>query len=151
MKDLPLEESPICEVVRRPAFDPPKKISSEITIIPQAQIEKQFISDNLEAQKRRFAICYLSYSGEQAKIRRAGFSNEEIAKYLKDREVQEAIEKGACWTRTEIIAKISMEAEMAPRPQDRLNALRMLMEYRGIAEPQGGARSFDRLVMQFKK
>lgn len=133
------------------AFETPKKVEAQITIIPAAQVEKQFISDNLEAQKRRFAVAYLAYCGDTAKIRRTGFTDVEIQKYLKDPGVKEALEKGACWTREEIVAKISMEAEMAPRPQDRLNALRMLMEYRGISEPQGGQRSFERLILGFKK
>jgi hypothetical protein len=151
MNNDALEERSMSNVVRVPAFEKPKTEIREITIIPAAPVEKQFAADNLEAQKRKFAIAYLAFSGDRAKVRRAGFTDEEISKYLRDPEVQDAFEKGATWTREEIVAKISMEAEFAQRPQDRLNALRMLMEYRGISEPQGGARSFERIMMNYRK
>ena len=133
------------------AFDPPR-VKAELVVTTPFDVapEKQFISDHLPQIKRKLAIAILAFGDSPKVWQFVGVPKTEYEKLKNDPEVRNAIEKGCCWTREEIVARLCVEAENAPKSQERLAALRMLMEYRGIAAPEGGARSFSRILGQFK-
>ena len=137
--------------VQGTAFDPPR-VRAEVVVTTPFDVapEKQFISDHLPQIKRKLAIAILAFGDSPKTWQFVGIPKTEFEKLRNDPEVRNAIEKGCCWTREEIVARLCVEAENAPKSQERLAALRMLMEYRGIAAPEGGARSFSRILGQFK-
>ena len=133
------------------AFDPPR-VKAEVVLATPFDVapEKQFISDHLPQIKRKLAIAILAFGDSPKVWQFVGIPKTEFEKLRNDPEVKNAIAKGCCWTREEIVARLCVEAENAPKSQERLAALRMLMEYRGIAAPEGSARSFSRILGQFK-
>ena len=83
-----------------------------------------------------------------------GITEEELIHELKTNEnIRDAIknEEITCWTRAELIGRLCIEAESAPRAGERIAAVTKLMEFRGLATPEGGARSFTRTIARFRK
>ena len=56
-----------------------------------------------------------------------------------------------CFTKAELVARLCIEAENGKTGKDRIAALTKLMEFRGMTVPEGGARSFSRTVLRFKR
>ena len=56
--------------------------------------------------------------------------------------------KIVCWTKHEIIARLCVEAENAPKSADKINALKLLMEYRGMASSQA-PMTFNQIVNRY--
>lgn len=106
-------------------------------------------SDNLDSLKRRVAIAILAFGDNDSRI--SAWLGRELGELRNDPEVIRAIKDGACLTQAEIAARLSIIADTANQDKDRLTALKLLMEYRGIAAPEGGSRSFSRTIMRFKK
>ena len=128
--------------------------SAEIVVEETHPTEVVLPVDAMEAVKRRVLIAYQAYG--PASIGRiaafVGLHPKKAQELLASEDIQQAIKSGmvSCWTPTEIVARISVEAETAQRPLDRLAALKLLMEYRSMSAPEGGSRSFKRIAAKFQ-
>lgn len=127
----------------------------EVVVEQQVQDPINLPTDDLEAIERRALIAYHAY-GRAATGRIAAFlgvDKKEVNTILERPSVKALLRSGAipCWTGAEIIARLSVEAECAQRPQDRIVALKLLMEYRSMSQPEGGSRSFKRIAAKFAR
>lgn len=152
---VPLEKDETSRV-SAPSFVLPKGAvhHSEITIEEQRAEEMVLPIDALDAVKRRVLIAYHAYGpASKAKISAfVGLPIKQIDALLDSPEVQRFLASGAipCWTGAELLARVCAEAETAARPQDRLAALKLAMEYRSMTAPEGGSRSFKRIAAKFQ-
>lgn len=136
-------------------------VKQEIELIEEqnfpVQGEFHCETDQLTEIKRRIVIgirTYGSHNLSQVSSFVGQISKQQIEKLLKeDGELQDILknDKTVCWTKSELIARLCLEAETAQAPKDRINAISKLMEFRGISAPEGGSRNFARLVTRFKK
>lgn len=116
----------------------------------------QLATDEMDALERRVLIAYFAY-GPYAHGRTAAFVGADqrtVREILAKPHIQAIIQNGGsaaipCWTPGELVARLSVEAETAQRPQDRIAALKLLMEYRSLSQPEGGSRSFKRIAAKF--
>ena len=119
--------------------------------------ERDLKTDSLNNLERRILIAinvYGLHDLEKASQWVGGITEEELINELKENQnIRNAIknEEIACWTRAELIGRLCIEAESAPRAGERIAAVTKLMEFRGLATPEGGARSFTRTIARFRK
>jgi len=138
------------------SFSLPSSFEKASEVVVEQSIdapEIRLASDNLEAVERRVIIAHHAY-GAHALGRIAAFVgvDRKTLEALLDRpSVKMMIESGQvpCWTGAELVARLSVEAETAQRPQDRISALKLLMEYRSMTQPEGGSRGFKRIAAKF--
>lgn len=119
--------------------------------------ETKCTSDGLTPYQRRVVIAVNAY-GMHNLSQAASFVGNLSAKELrelveKDENIKNALQNGEvpCFTKAELVSRLCVEAETANKASDKINAITKLMEFRGLAAPEGGSRNFSRTVMRFKK
>jgi hypothetical protein len=136
-----------------------EEVSHEIELIQkqEANVGIEFSSDQLNDIKRRLLIAINAY-GTHDIPRIVSFVGALTGKQVKelldsDPEVVAVIKKRemVCFTKPEIVARLCIEAETARSSKDRIAALTKLMEYRGMAAPEGGSKTFSRMVLKFQQ
>lgn len=133
----------------------PEKNEVEITLTEQQPTELALPTDQMDSVKRRLLIAFHAFGpvsiGRIAVF--AGLDVKQAKKILDEPEMREAIAKQLipCWTGAELISRVAVLAETARRDGDRLQAIKMLMEYRSMAAPEGGSRSFKRIAAKFAR
>ena len=151
VKDQPLLKakglSPFGSIVRK------SEMYLEKEVVENNQ--ESLATDFLDAVLRRVIIGYHTYGAHNpgAIAAFAGCSLAQTKQLIESDMAQQIINSGeiVSWTRAELVARLSVEAERAQKTQDRLMAIKQLMEYRGLAAPEGGARSFTRTIAKFKR
>ena len=133
----------------------------EIEIINETplKIEKELIckTDTIDPYKRRVLIAINTYGLHNLSAAASYIGNlttKELRNLIEtDEEIQKALREGEipCFTKAELISRLCVEADTAQKSQDRIKAIEALMEFRGLAAPEGGSRAFARSVMRFKK
>lgn len=129
----------------------PVEIVAERSIQPT---EQPLSSDTKTAMVRKVIIGIHTYGADDNRlISFTGLSRTQLKVIIESEEVQQSIKMGevVCWTKAEIIARLAIEADRAPKASERILALTKLMEYRGLAAPEGGARGFERIIQRFNK
>lgn len=113
-------------------------------------------TDALNSLERRILIALYTYGTHD--LNRAaswvGLSKDELCEIVrKSKNIKNSVESGEipCWTKAELISRLCVEAETAPKASERITAITKLMEFRGLATPEGGARSFTRTIARFRK
>ena len=116
----------------------------------------QLPSDHLDSIKRKVLIGIKAFGIHQPAMIAgyAGISSKQYEEIINESEIQEILKNPdlmPCLTKGEILAMLSIEAQNSPKGGDRIAALKLLMEFRGLAAPEGGAKSFARIVQRFKR
>lgn len=138
------------------SFSLPAGFKGASEIVIEQDVKEQEIclaTDSIDAVDRRVLIAYHAY-GAHSLGRIASFVGVDrkiVEGILKKPSVQAMITSGQipCWNGAELVARLSVEAETAQRPQDRISALKLLMEYRSMSQPEGGSRGFKRIAAKF--
>jgi hypothetical protein len=131
-------------------------IETEVEKEKTELIEKDLKTDSLNQLERRILIALHTY-GLHDLSRAAqwtGLSEDELISELRtNKNIRNSIENEEipCWTKAELISRLCVEAETAPRANERITAITKLMEFRGLAAPEGGAKSFTRTIARFRK
>ena len=141
-------------------YEEPKE-SLELERIEERSRELDLPSDDFDQLKRRILIALHTYGlhnlHQVASFIGGRWTKEAVSKLLESKEGEwykkELADpnKTPCWTKAELISRLCVEAETASSPKDRINAICKLMEFRGLAAPEGGSRNFSRTIMKFKK
>ena len=124
-------------------------------LVEKVNKNNELTTDQINYLKRRIIIGINTYGIHNLSAVASfvgSLSMKEIKDLIeKDNELRDSIEQGkiVCWTKAELIARLCIEAETASRSQDRINAITKIMEFRGLTKPEGGERSFSRVVTQF--
>lgn len=109
-------------------------------------------TDQLDSIYRRVLIGIHAYGLHDNRLPGfCGLLPSQLKNIINSSEVQEALKSGItpCWTKAELISRMCVEAETAKSNKDRILALTKLMEYRSVVAPEGGARSFTRVIGRF--
>ncbi len=117
-------------------------------------VERELTGDDKSALIRKCIIGIHTYGKDDSRLPSfLGLSKAQTKELVEREEVQQSISNGEviCWTKAEIIARLAVEADRAPKASERILALTKLMEYRGLAAPEGGARGFERIIQRFNK
>ena len=109
-------------------------------------------SDQQDSQLRHILIAATAYG-----IHRhndialfAGCTVTHVKEQLAKPEIIKQINEGThCLTKSELLAKLSVIATKSQTDNNKLTAIKMLMDYRGMTAPEGGSRSFKRTVQRF--
>jgi hypothetical protein len=141
-------------IVKGSLFDIPQKKQELTLAVEKEEADKKneiiLDSDQLESQTRHILIAATAFGTHQLNeiavfagctVTRA----REVIKE-KEKEIQDGIH---CLTKGELVAKLSILATRAGKDADKLTAIKMLMDFRGLSAPEGGSRSFKRTVMKF--
>lgn len=129
------------------------KNASEIVLEEHENKEVSLQTDHIPAIERRLLIAYHAYGSHNLTQIAAfvGLPLKQIERMIQSPSIQFALKNNhiPCWTGAELIARLSVEAEVATRTQDRIAALKLLMEYRSMTLPEGGSRGFKRIAAKF--
>ena len=111
-------------------------------------------TDQMESIYRRVLIGIHAYGLHDNRLASfCGLLPAQLKNIIASEEIQKALKEGVtpCWTKAELVSRLCVEAESAPTPRDRILAITKLMEFRSVTAPEGGARSFTRVIGRFGK
>ena len=114
--------------------------------------ELELPTDQLDTIHRRVLIGIQAYGLHDSRLASfCGLLPAQLKKIIDSKEIQDALKSGItpCWTKAELISRLCVEAETAKEAKTRILAITKLMEYRSITSPEGGARSFTRVIGRF--
>lgn len=128
----------------------------EIEQVQELKNEITLPTDHLDAIKRKVLIGIKAFGIYQPTLIAgyAGISSRHYDEVMNDSEIIEILKNPdiiPCLTKGEILAMLSVEAQNSPKGADRISAMKLLMEFRGLTAPEGAAKSFARIVGKFKR
>lgn len=107
-------------------------------------------ADELDSLTRHILIGATAYGIHRlpAIVAYSGATEKQVREVIE--EYREEIKEGTyCLTKSELVAKLSILSTTANKDADKLTAIKLLMDYRGLSAPEGGSRNFKRTVLKF--